>query len=316
MTQPALTHLDTPDGHRIGVRLWQASAPAQGVLHWMHGMAEHGGRYGPLAEAVNAAGWHLCVHDHRGHGESVSDVSPQGHFGDQGGWQQLLGDITQVQQYLRDSFPALPHVLAGHSMGSFAALAWAERHANMLALDGLILCGSDHSPSWIFRLGRLPVLLEKMLRGPRGASALMRKLTFGSWARQVPDRKTDFDWLSAEPAHVQQYLNDPQCGHDCTTQLWLDLLGGLAASHSKAAMRQLPPQLPILLIAGDSDPMSRCGKGVPALARALKAAGNQSVTLREYPGGRHEILNDCCRAQVHRDLIRWLQPLMQGSAQR
>lgn len=307
MTQAALTHLDTPDGHRIGVRLWQARAPAQGVLHWMHGMAEHGGRYGSLAEVVNPAGWHLCVHDHRGHGESVSEVSPQGHFGDQNGWQHLLGDITQVQHHLRASFPGLAQVLAGHSMGSFAALAWAECHANALPLQGLILCGSDHSPSWVFRLGRLPVLLERMLRGPRGASALMRKLTFGAWARQIPDRQTDFDWLSAEPAQVQQYLGDPQCGHDCTTQLWLDLLGGLAASHSQTAMAQLPPPLPILLIAGDSDPMSRCGKGVPALAHALKAAGSQSVTLYEYAGGRHEILNDRCRATVHADLIRWLQ---------
>ena len=301
-----LTHLDVPDGHRIGVRLWPATTDAVGVLHWMHGMAEHGGRYQPLADVVNAAGWHLCVHDHRGHGESVSAISPQGHFADHQGWQRVLDDVTQVQDWLRGQFSALPIVLAGHSMGSFVALAWAEQHHQDHPLAGLVLCGSDYSPTWFYRVARLPMLLERRRCGGRGSSMLIHNMTFGAWAKKLKNRHTGFDWLSRDHDEVRAYIDDPQCGYDCSTQLWIDLIGGLVRTHSSSALRQLPPSLPMLLVAGDSDPMSRFGKGMPALQNALRRAGARAVTLKEYAGARHEILNDYCRAEVQQDLLRWL----------
>ena len=302
--------LAAPDGHSIALRLWQSENP-RGVVHWLHGMAEHSGRYGALAEALNAAGWHLCVHDHRGHGHSVSTTAPRGHFADTQGWQRVVDDVTVVQHWLRKRFPGLPAVLGGHSMGSFVALGWAEQHAGQsdTALTGLVLCGSDYSPSWFYQLARLPILLERRRRGPHQSSPLIHAMTFGAWAKTLKQRHTEFDWLSRDPDEVRAYINDPDCGFDCTTQLWSDLMGGLLKTHSKAALKQLPDGLPLLLIAGDSDPMSRHGKGMRALERALRRTGAEKLTFQPYAGARHEILNDYCRDEVQALLQDWLGQL-------
>lgn len=303
--------LEADDGHAIATRLWVSegvSDQPRGVVHWLHGMAEHGARYGALAQALNAAGWHLCVHDHRGHGGSTSPDCPQGHFADRHGWQQVVGDVSRVQAWLREQYPDLPQVLGGHSMGSFIALAWAEQHASQpdAALAGLVLCGSDYSPGWFYHLARLPILLERRRRGPRSTSPLIRNMTFEAWARTLKTRHTDFDWLSRDNEEVQAYIDDPACGFDCTTQLWSDLLGGLSRAHSRTALQQLPTDLPVLLMAGDSDPMSRHGKGMNALHKALQRRGLKGLVFHEYAGGRHEILNDYCREEALTALSIWL----------
>jgi alpha-beta hydrolase superfamily lysophospholipase len=46
---------------------------------------------------------------------------------------------------------------------------------------------------------------------------------------------------------------------------------------------------------------------VNALVDRYRAAGLTDVTLRSYPGGRHEILNETNRTEVVADLLAWLK---------
>ena len=305
MSEPIMLVAD--DGHAIATYHWPASAPARGVVHWLHGMAEHAARYARLAEALNAAGWHLVAHDHRGHGASVAEESDRGHYADSDGWEKVIADTATVGSWITAELPGLPMVLAGHSMGSFIALDSAERHGDNFR--GLVLCGSNYHSGLFYRVMRLPALIEKWRLGGRGFSSLIHSLSFGAFAKKIPDAATEFDWLSRDPEEVARYMADPWCGHDCTVQMWLDLINALMRMHSKRNLAKLSSQLPVLLIAGDSDPMSNFGRGVPALFRKLHKAGVQALSLCEYAGGRHEILNDRCRNEVTEDLLEWLQAL-------
>ena len=58
------------------VRHWPApSGASRAVVQISHGLGEHSARYGRLAAALNAAGFEVYAHDHRGHGQSVRDAS-------------------------------------------------------------------------------------------------------------------------------------------------------------------------------------------------------------------------------------------------
>ena len=59
----------------------------------------------------------------------------------------------------------------------------------------------------------------------------------------------------------------------------------------------------MLLIAGDMDPVGDYGRGVKKVYARIRAAGCKDVSLKLYPGGRHEILNEINRDAVFQDVL-------------
>ena len=49
------------------------------------------------------------------------------------------------------------------------------------------------------------------------------------------------------------------------------------------------------------------GKGVQKVAGWFREAGMKDVTVKLYPGGRHEMLNETNREEVFRDTLAWLE---------
>ena len=69
---------------------------------------------------------------------------------------------------------------------------------------------------------------------------------------------------------------------------------------------KVPVELPILLIAGDQDPVGNFGEGVYACANWLQDTGHDVIT-KLYSGYRHEIHNyDDLKFEVEADIIDWL----------
>jgi alpha-beta hydrolase superfamily lysophospholipase len=295
--------LNAVDGHRIAVYHWPTTG-SRGVVHLLHGMAEHGARYAQLGANLNDAGWALVVHDHRGHGLSVSDEMDRGHYADVDGWNKVLADVATVQAWISEQYQGKPHVLAGHSMGSFVALDYAIKHGP--TLDGLVLSSTDFKPRWFYRVMQGVFTLEKWRLGGRGISSLVTALTFGKFAKQIPNRRTDYDWLSHDAEEVDKYINDALCGHHCTMQLWSDMLQGLLNISSKNGLRTLDKELPLFMFCGSGDPMNEFGKGARLMQKMLKKYHPENLRIDIYPQGRHELLNDSQREDITNNLISWL----------
>lgn len=69
----------------------------------------------------------------------------------------------------------------------------------------------------------------------------------------------------------------------------------------------MDPDTPVYFFAGDKDPVGASGKGVKKVAGWFKEAGVKDVTVKLYPEGRHEMLNEINKDQVYQDVLAWLE---------
>jgi alpha-beta hydrolase superfamily lysophospholipase len=296
--------LPARDGTALFVRAFLPEQPPRAVLQLAHGMAEHSARYARLARALTAQGFAVYANDHRGHGQTAPDRDSLGHFADSDGWAKVVGDQGSLTEEVKSRHPGLPVFLLGHSMGSYIARGAAIRHGQDYA--GLLLSGTGHNHPAVYKSLRLVVGGERIRQGKRGKSALISRLTFESFNRQFEHPRTAYDWLSRDPAEVDQYIADPYCGFQCSNQLWWDVLTGLTEICTPARIARMPKSLPVYVLSGELDPVNEKLSGIHKLRAAYERAGMESLTVRIYQQARHELLNELNRDEVTHDLLEWL----------
>ncbi len=291
--------LRTTDGIDLHVHGFAPEGAPRAALQIVHGMSEHGARYARLAERFTEAGYAVYAADQRGHGKSA-----KGALGRMGGldvWDRSVSDHHAVNRRIRELHPGVPLVVMGHSMGSFMVQQLMFQHPR--DADGVILSASNGRPSPLALAGRLVALLEAARLGGHSSSAVLQRFSFGEFNRAFAPNRTEFDWLSRDEAEVDKYIEDPLCGFPCSVNSWQSMLRALSPLSNPANLARIRRDLPILVAAGDRDPVGEFGAGVRRLYAAYRKAGLTDVTLKLYPGARHEILNETNRAEVEADLL-------------
>lgn len=294
------------DGALLAVTVWEPEqrSALRGAIQVLHGMAEHSGRYERLAQALVAEGYAVCAHDHRGHGKSVGSPEQWGLFAERDGWSKVVDDAHRLFGHMRERFPGVPHVVFGHSMGSFIARRCLQLYG--AEYDGAILSGTGGDPGAGGWIGALIARLDMLLRGKRAISPLMSFLMFGGYNRRFRPVRTPFDWLSRDEAEVDKYICDDACGAVLTTVFYYDMITGVLQLHRRSQLARMPRELPVLLLSGSDDPVGGYGKGVSAVSESFRSIGMTDVSCKLYPGGRHEMLNEINRDEVQRDIVAWL----------
>ncbi|GEO83822.1 MULTISPECIES: alpha/beta hydrolase [Alphaproteobacteria] len=280
-----------------------ASGRARGIVVVCHGLAEHSRRYRRFAEALSSPGYHVFAHDHRGHGETTAVDAPIGRFARREGWKVVIADTLAMRDFAAEQYPGLPVILFGHSMGGLIALNTATDHPR--AFDGLAVWNSNFHPGPAGRFAQGVLALERMLKGSDVPSLILPRATFLAWGRQIPNRRTDADWLSHDPAEVDAYVNDPLCGFDASVSLWSDVFTLTFRGATPEQLDRLPRNMPIHLVGGAEDPATEKARAMQWLGRRLAKAGFAAVTTRIYPGMRHETLNETGRNEATQDFIHW-----------
>jgi alpha-beta hydrolase superfamily lysophospholipase len=296
--------LQASDGLAVHTHRWLPDGDVRGVVQIAHGMAEHAARYEHVADALTSAGYAVYADDHRGHGRTARTEDELGFFAASRGWATVLDDLYRLNQHVHGEHPDVPVYLFGHSMGSFLAQQFLFTFPG--AIDGAILSGSTRHPAAAVEAGAALARAEIARIGPHGRSAVLNLAAFGAYNKAFAPTRTDFDWLSRDPAAVDAYIEDPRCGFVCTARMWLDVFSGLRVIRQTDRLLDIPPFLPIYVFAGDEDPVGDAGAGVQRLVDAYADAGLTNVTLRLYAGGRHEMVNETNRDEVITDLTTWL----------
>lgn len=282
------------DGTRIATYAWEDIDAPLGLVQIAHGLAEHGARYDRFARALNDAGYAVHANDHRGHGHSVTSAEGLGDFGAPG-FGGLIDDVAAYGASLATAHPDLPLFLVAHSMGSFAAQSVLLDHSAQYA--GVVLSGST----------ALDQLVAGMAQQAEAAHAHGEPAPAGLEAFNAGfEHRTGYEWLSRDTAEVDAYVADPLCGFDVPEATVGMLFGEAGRLADPAALAGIRPDLPLLLVSGQDDPLSGDGQLVQLLAQRYRDAGVSDLTVTVHPGARHEILNETNRDQITADVVRWL----------
>ena len=277
----------------------------RGIVQVVHGMSEHVVRYAHFAKFLVESGFVVCANDHVGHGESVSDAQDLGHMPARDGAEVLVRDVHALRGIMQARFGSeVPYVMFGHSMGSFITRKYISEHGEGLA--AAVLCGTGQQAAALSMAGNALANALARLRGERYKSGLLHSMADGAYSKAVKNPRTDFDWLSTDPAQVDAYINDSKCGQMFTVGGYATLTALTGEVVRAESASKVPKVLPLLFIAGGEDPVGDCGRGVRKAAEEYRNAGVQSVETKIYAGMRHEILNEPGRARVMADVEAWL----------
>ncbi|MGI5962091.1 MAG: lysophospholipase [Lawsonibacter sp.] len=299
-----ISYLSADGIHTVQGGEWQPDGTPRGVVQIVHGVAEHIGRYEHVAQFLNQQGYVVCGQDHLGHGHTAAD-GIFGYFAPRDGWNLVVQDIRHLREQMGAKYPNLPYVMLGHSMGSFLTRTYLIRYPG--TLDGAILSGTGQEAAPLVAGGQALAKLLCFLRGPKYVSSITYRLSLGGYNRFFRKDPHSGSWLSRDEERVKANRKDPLCSFRPTVSMFRDMLGGIQFIGKPSNVRRMDPNLPLYLFSGDRDPVGNMGKGVQKVAELFRQAGCQDVTVKLYPGGRHEMLNEINRQEVMEDLLAWLE---------
>lgn len=305
MTVQDFTFPSSDGRHQCHARLWLPEGAPRGVVQIVHGVAEHVGRYDEFAAFLTEHGFAVGGEDHLGHGETARGDSSFGWFGPKNGWTLVAEDVRALRLRLGDQFPGVPYFLFGHSMGSFLTRTYLYRWPG--TVDGAILSGTGQEPAPLVIFGRILASLIAKIRGGDKVSPLVHTLSLGAYNRQFAPNRTGADWISRDEKQVDRYLADPLCQITPAVGLYRDMMGGLREIAAPRNLSRMDPDTPILFLSGDQDPVGSNGKGVRKVYEMFRRTGCREVTLKLYPGGRHEMLHEQNWQEVYEDALSWLE---------
>ena len=308
--QSQLKSFEAKDQKEIFYHQWTPNDfhSVKAVLQIAHGLAEHSARYERLAKALIEKGYIVYADDHRGHGKTAGGVEELGYFEDGNFWEKTVSDIIQLHKVISKKHPDVPIFLLGHSAGSFLLRKVVTLHNDRIA--GLILSATGGDPGMLGKVGLAVAKGMATFGGRKKRNKILDKMSFGEFNNAFKPNRTAFDWLSRDEAEVNKYIDDPYCGEVSTTGLWIDLVSGILEINNTITFKKTRKDLPILMLAGDLDPVGDQGKGVKEVYEKYKKAGIKNLQLKLYPGARHEILNETNRDEVTQDIIDWMEKLI------
>ncbi len=242
-----------------------------------HGLGEHSGRYGHVADTLCPMGASLWIHDHRGHGLSQGKRGHVNEFNDYVHDLKTLIDLARIE-----GTGQIPLLVLGHSMGGLIALSFARQHPRHL--DGLIVS----SP-----------LLGIPKPPPPLLSTIVRSLSM-VWPTLSLDNKLDPTLISHDPAEVSAYRLSNLVHGRISARWFASCLSEIESTGSSADRITVPI---LMQVAGEDHLVS-----APAALAYFDALTVADKTLFHYGNLYHEIYNESLydREKVLGDLKKWV----------
>lgn len=296
---------DSRDGQsKIHAVRWVPEGKVICILQIVHGMAEYIERYEEMAQYFAQKGILVTGEDHLGHGKSAAKDGTYGYFCNQDPATVVVRDVHRLKKMTQEDYPGIPYVILGHSMGSFILRNYLLRYGT--GIQGAIICGTGSQPAAAVKCARALAAIQGLFLSQKHTAKMLDRLAFGSYNRQIENKRTEFDWLCRDEKVVDAYIGDPLCGFTFTVNGFQTLFTLIDRLNKTENLQNMPKQLPVFFIAGEKDPVGNYGEGVRKAFESFQKAGMEKISLKLYPEDRHELLNELDKYQVYEELYPWI----------
>lgn len=308
-----------------GIHWYRQDCTPKALVIVAHGMMETMERYDEMATYFLGREIFFYGHDQRGHGKTAGNLDQLGDLGENG-WVKAREDVKRVIRLARQDYPNVPLFLLGHSMGSF--LTRDLVHQLLMETDGtvrkgkryapreewlptgVILSGTGHPSPIALKLGKWIAGMEMKWKGPLHPSKRLYHLSFDRYNKHIDQPSTYFDWLSCDEEMVGKYMKDPYCGQVHTSRFYWEFFHHLhRILYKEEDIKGI--SLPMYLLSGEEDPVGDYGEAVVKTEAFYKEKGFHT-TMKLYPGGRHEMLNEVNRGAVYDNILQWIGQCQMG----
>jgi acylglycerol lipase len=274
--------IESADGNRLFWRRHSPDGDARAVLLFVHGLAEHSGRYLHVLDYFADAGFDCWAIDYRSHGQSPGLRVHVRQF------DEFLTDIAAARRLVGEAQPDLPFFLVGHSQGGLIVLREALAHPE--GLDGIVVS----SPFLGMHPDAAPSAPLHMVANI--VSTFAPKLMFSKVAEPSA--------LSRDPKVPEAYIADPLVSTTVSARWFTSVM----TAHADTRARASTLAVPALVMQSGDDRLTD-----PAATRSWVAdAPSELVDYVEWEGLYHEMFNEPEKEEVFARVESWLQEQLKG----
>ncbi|MCZ0703156.1 serine aminopeptidase domain-containing protein [Natronobacillus azotifigens] len=222
-------------------------------------------------------------------------------YAEKAGFETAVDDLRLIHNLLQQDHPYVPHIMMGHSMGSFLVRRYMQKYSD--DKQAVILSGTGYHRGLVGKAGMMLAKLETIIFSPTHKSKLMNKLSFGQYQKHFQSGS----WLSRDKAEVSLYNEDPFSGFISTSQFFVDLLSGIDTLHKPSELKKVNTNTPMLFISGAEDPVGNFTNGVKKAIRDYEQVGVKTIDVIFYEDARHELTFEKNRDEVINDIYNWIK---------
>ena len=266
-------HVTSRDGTRLNYAT-SLLPEARATLLFVHGYADHVGRYGHVFDWFVERGYSCAGVDLRGHGRSV------GRRGYINAFDEYIDDLEAMVNLLVEKQPDQKLILVGHSMGGLVVLTYLLRHPE--GIEGAVLS----SP-----------FMGLALRVPP-AKEMLGKLMSHVWPSLALASGIASSDLTHDEEIAKAYDTDPLVNKKATARWFTEALKAQRSTIGDAGQVQTPT---LVLQAGEDRVVD-----AETTRHLFELLGSTDKEWKSYDRFFHEIFNETDRTRPFEDIADWL----------
>lgn len=284
---------------------WDEVESPKGIVQIAHDLGEYCLRYQVLADFLNANGFIVVGSDLRGFGKTCGGYDHRGEvYGDC--LNDTVDDLIKLSDYAVSHY-RLPLFFLGFGYGALLAQNYMSKHGKALA--GCILASAYYTV-------KFPILIDSIIAStvigfiePRTPANFINAIEYKRFSHYFEHEKTKYAYLTRDKEEIKKYVADPFCGAQFVMSYDFQksyFNNGFWTVFTKRKYKEIPKDLPILIMGGTQDSVASFGRDVNKLYSKLIKNGQKFVYVNLYDKARHDLVNEVNKQEVFTDMYFFL----------